>query len=134
MWWSGLFYAVSTASIKISILLFYRRLSSPFPTAFRFATMVGIVYNVAFGIIWTFAIAFSCTPVEAYWMSFSPIWVANNPDYHCTHENVSGPISAGLSVIGDLYSTLLPLLLVWNLQMARRKKVALYALFSLGFV
>lgn len=43
-------------------------------------------------------------------------------------------MSGALSVVGDFYSTVLPLLLVWHLKLAFKKKLALYALFALGFV
>ena len=43
-------------------------------------------------------------------------------------------MSGAFSVIGDFYSTVLPLVLVWHLKLPREKKLALYALFALGFL
>lgn len=43
-------------------------------------------------------------------------------------------MSGALSVIGDFYSTVLPLVLVWHLELPQGKKLALYTLFALGFL
>jgi hypothetical protein len=47
-------------------------------------------------------------------------------------EQLAEPLSAYFSVAGDLYSTILPLLLVSKLSLPRRQKWALYGLFSIG--
>jgi hypothetical protein len=43
-------------------------------------------------------------------------------------------MSAGLSTFGDLYSTLIPCVLVLSLDLPGRRKLALYSLFLLGFL
>lgn len=54
--------------------------------------------------------------------------------FRCTREEISLPMSGALSVVGDFYSTVLPLMLVWHLKLALRKKLALFTLFGLGFL
>ena len=75
-----------------------------------------------------------CHPLEAYWMQVSVAWLLEGRKYHCTNEGISLPLSAAFSVIGDFYTTLLPLILVHGLNMPNRQKVALYGLFSMGFM
>lgn len=41
-------------------------------------------------------------------------------------------MSGALGVVGDFYSMVFPLVFVWHLKLAFRKKLALYILFSLG--
>lgn len=125
---------LASASIKISIFLFYKRLSDPFPLAFQIATWIGIVYNIAYAVGFCIALGLICQPIEAYWNQFSPQWVAAGNQFHCGREEISLPMSGALSVVGDFYSTVLPLVLVWHLNLALRKKLGLYALFALGLL
>jgi hypothetical protein len=125
---------LASSSIKISILLFYKRLSDPFPLSFRVATWIGIIYNVGYALGFGLALALICHPIDAYWNAFSPEWVIAGHKYQCGREEISLPMSGALSVVGDFYSTVLPLVLVWHLKLSRRKKLALYVLFALGFL
>ena len=133
-WISEWCYILAISSIKISILLFYKRLSHPFPSAFRIATWIGIFYNIGYAVAFCLTLALLCRPTDAYWNQFSPQWLAAGYQFHCAREEKSLLASAALSVVGDFYSTALPLLLVWHLNLAFRKKLALYALFALGFM
>lgn len=126
---------LGTGCTKISILLFYRRLAAgTYTRKFLWATHIGIIYNACYMLSFCLALIFLCNPTDAYWMSFSPKWVMKGHKYKCAHENVSLPFSGGFSVIGDAYSTLLPILLIQNLQMSQKQKVALYSLFASGFL
>lgn len=49
-------------------------------------------------------------------------------------EHLSLPVNGGLSVLSDFYATVLPVLLLRNLQMPRKQKLLLYGLFALGFL
>ncbi|ERF76276.1 hypothetical protein EPUS_04133 [Endocarpon pusillum Z07020] len=133
-WSSEWCYVLASSSIKISILLFYKRLSQPFPVAFRVATWIGILYNIGYALGFGLTLGLICRPVDAYWNQFSPQWQKAGNTFHCGKEEISLPISGVLSVIGDFYSTVLPLALVWHLKLPRGKKLALYTLFALGFL
>lgn len=133
IWICEWLFTFAGASIKISVLLFYRRLSCKFPKGFLIATWIGIYYNL----LWLFSFMltglFICWPTEAYWKSFDPSWAATNK-FHCANEASAIPAIAGLSVLGDLYSTLLPLLLIFHLPLPFKKQLALCALFAVGFL
>ncbi|KAL2428899.1 hypothetical protein ABEF95_004937 [Exophiala dermatitidis] len=133
VWASMWCYVVAATLIKISVLLFYRRLSVKFSRIFLVATWLGIVYNVLYLAGFGLTLLLICDPVRAYWKQFDFVWAASHA-YKCGAENVALPASAGLSVLGDLYSTLLPLLLIFNLDLPLRQKAALYSLFALGFL
>ncbi|RVX69112.1 hypothetical protein B0A52_06825 [Exophiala mesophila] len=133
VWISQWCYIAAAALVKISVLLFYRRLSVKFTRAFLVATWIGIVYNICYFITFGVILLRLCTPVHAYWMRFEQDWAATH-SFRCNSEAASLPISSALSVVGDVYSTALPFALIWNLKLPRRQKVALYALFSVGLL
>lgn len=102
--------------------------------AFRVATWIGILYNICYALGFGLALGLICRPIDAYWNQFSPQWLKAGNTFHCGKEEISLPLSGALSVVGDLYGTVLPLLLVWHLKLPQVKKLALYALFALGFL
>ena len=126
-------YIIATCSVKISILLFYRRLSSNFNQVFFIATWIGIAYNIAYLVTFIFIIGFACRPAKAYWLQLDFAW-ATTHKFTCVDEHVSLPTSAATSVFGDFYATLLPCILILKLDLPRRQKMALYSLFLLGFL
>lgn len=101
---------------------------------FLFATWIGIIYNVIYVVSFCLVLIFICRPTDSYWNSFNPYWLAKGHKFSCGREEISLPLSGVFSVLGDFYSTVLPLLLVWNLQLPKRQKLALYTLFALGFM
>lgn len=97
-------YLTSTSLIKISVLLFYRRLSVTFSRGFWWATWIGIIYNVLQLIAFWCALLLLCRPVQAYWLSFDRTWALENQgNYYCSSEVISLTMSAVLSIIGDFW-------------------------------
>ena len=132
--WASLWcYVIGITLIKISVLLFYRRLSVKFSKTFLIATWIGIIYNISYFLSFGLTLLLLCRPLHSYWDSFNPVWAATH-HFHCASESAALPASSALSVVGDFYSTLLPLILVYHLKLPRRQKIALYALFALGFM
>ena len=125
-------YIISITLIKVSVLLFYRRLSVKFSKTFLIATWIGIAYNTLYFVAFALVLLLICRPLHSYWDAFNPVWAATH-HFHCGNERVTLPASSGFSVLGDFYSTLLPLILVYHLELPRRQKIALYGLFTLGF-
>ena len=132
-WISEWLFVFAGTAIKVSVLLFYRRLSVKFKKGFLIATWIGIVYNVGYLVAFTLTLLLICRPVEAYWNAFSRSWAATH-NFHCAREGASIPAAVALSVLGDFYSTVLPLVLIFRLPLPLRQKLALYSLFALGFL
>lgn len=132
VWIAQIAYTLALSCVKISVLLFYRRLSVSFTRGFLIAVWVGIIYNIIYALGFVMTLLLLCQPLDAYWKSFNAEYKARG-DYHCGSEQIAEPLSAIFSVIGDAYSTLLPLVLVSRLTLPPRQKWALYGLFSLGF-
>jgi hypothetical protein len=119
--------------VKISVLLFYRRLPSSFNRFSFIAVWIGIVYNIGYYVSFIIALSFACRPTQAYWLAFNPQW-ATTHKFTCVDEHISLPMSAGLSTFGDFYSTIIPCAFILSLNLPRRQKLALYSLFLLGFL
>lgn len=132
IWVTQIMYTLSLSSVKISVLLFYRRLSVSFTRGFYIAVWAGIAYNIIYVAGFLLTLLLICRPIDAYWKSFNPAY-REAGNYTCGSEQIAEPLSAILSVIGDAYSTILPLVLVSRLSLPNRQKMALYGLFSLGF-
>lgn len=124
VWWSELSYVMASCCIRISVQLFYRRLSVNFTRAFLWATWVGIAYNVLYMVGCLLFLLLVCHPVDAYWNRYSATW-ASTHSYQCAAENVSLPLFAAISVLGDLYATCVPLALIASIPRTFREKIAL---------
>ncbi|ETI22921.1 hypothetical protein G647_04715 [Cladophialophora carrionii CBS 160.54] len=133
VWISEWLFVLAGTAIKTSVLLFYQRLSVKFNKGFLVATWLGIVYNVLYLLAFTLTLLLICRPVDAYWNSFDQKWAATH-NFYCAKEGASIPAAVALSTFGDLYSTLLPLLLVFSLKLPLKQSLALYGLFGLGFL
>ena len=132
-WLGQLFFTLSLSFTKISVLLFYRRLSVSFTDKFLIAVWVGIIYNILYAFGFVLTLCLLCRPLPAYWLSFDAHWAATH-HHTCGSEQIADPLSGIFSSIGDIYSALLPMILISRLQLPRRQKMALYFLFSLAFL
>lgn len=127
IWASELIYVLASSAAKISVLLFYRRLSMEFTSAFLWATHLGLAVNLIYLVFFVVWLCTLCQSLDAYWKSFSSVWRTDHK-FHCRTEQVSLPLSAGLSMLTDLYATLLPLILITSIQKSTRDKTALWVL------
>ncbi|PQE22977.1 integral membrane protein [Rutstroemia sp. NJR-2017a BBW] len=110
--------------LKSSIILLYVRLF-PTDTFRRFAWGIWV-----YTLLWTIgalgASTFECTPVSYFWNK--------DQEGHCV-PNALRTVSftnGFLSFIGDCVILCMPLPMIWNLRMNRRKKFALMGIFTVG--
>ena len=126
-------YITATSAVKISVFLFYRRLTIKVSGPFLIATWVGIIFNLGYWIAFMLELSLICIPTEAFWMQFDPVWAATH-HFSCGLERLSAPSSGVLSVVGDFYATMVPLLQIQSMNLSTRQKLAIYPVFGLGFV
>ncbi|KAI0602869.1 hypothetical protein F4775DRAFT_530956 [Biscogniauxia sp. FL1348] len=110
--------------IKASILHFYL-------VIFRQTAFVRMVYVVlglaiAFWIAAFFSDAFFCTPPEKAWLPDTP--------GHCGDNSTIYIALASTDLTIDIIVILLPMPVLWGLQLPTPKKVALTFVFGLGFI
>jgi hypothetical protein len=127
---------VSTATTKISILLFYRRLAEgSISIRFLYTVYAAIAFVVIYFIVFWVNLFTGCKPFYAFWMQVDLVWAAKNADnYHCFDELKNMIIAAAVSVVQDFIACGLPMILFWKLKVPRRQKIALGAIFGVGFL
>lgn len=128
-----LFYLVSTSTTKVSILLFYRRLTDRVSTRFRYILYITIAICVGACVSGVFVHLTGCQPLKSYWLKSDADWVAKNT-FHCYNEPLYIVIMATISMITDFIVCILPLSLFMKLQMHWRQKLALAGIFGVGFL
>lgn len=127
---SEIAFLISTCCTKVSILLFYRRLTEgTYSKKWKWATIAAIIFTVVFCLAFLLVLCLQCRPTEAYWKSLSFTYTK---DFECSNTKILNPISGALSVVSDFYSVLLPMAMTRHFDIDRRKKIALNAVFSLG--
>jgi hypothetical protein len=121
--------------IKISILLFYRRLDSRNITrTFRIATWISIIGIAGFVVAFLLVLFLSCKPWSAFWDQFDLQKTLDGYTYNCGVDESADLLAASIiSAVQDAITAFLPTILYWNLQIPRRQKVALGAIFALGY-
>ncbi|KAI4252331.1 MAG: hypothetical protein LQ352_004359 [Teloschistes flavicans] len=121
------FWSIAFVFIKLSILLFYRRL---FPTqntsrTWRICHLLLCILSVVLGIVSTFGAAFQCTPVKF-------LWDFTVPGGHCINFSAFARFTGVMNVVTDVLILSLPIPIVWSLHLERSKKIGVCALFLLG--
>ncbi|KAH7384004.1 hypothetical protein BKA66DRAFT_570191 [Pyrenochaeta sp. MPI-SDFR-AT-0127] len=127
-------FCVASGLIKVSILLFYRRLSSRVVSKpFRWATWISIGFIIAYSIALTLAPILGCQPISAFWDQVDPIKKLQGYKYKCFDEGADVFAASIISTVQDFITALLPTFLYWNLQIPIRQKMALFGIFAIGY-
>ncbi|KAF2683611.1 hypothetical protein K458DRAFT_304176 [Lentithecium fluviatile CBS 122367] len=133
-WAIELTYMASTSLIKISILCFYRRLANgSVSRTFVYWVWGSIAFVIVYFVAFTMAIIFTCSPIQGYWRMFDIKWRLQN-EMSCHNEGATIVSVAVVSTTQDLVICALPIFLVWNLQIPKRQKAALIAIFAMGLL
>ena len=123
IWICQIVYALSSTAIKVSVLVFYMRLSSAKTRLFTWASWAAVLLNAVFMGLFIVWLSVICQPLSTYWNKFDPLWRSRNPESRCFSETVVLPTFAFFSAFLDLLATLIPLLLVRKLDGTLREKV-----------
>ena len=131
-WSCQVSFQLSSCLIKISILLFYRRLVQRTHSRFmQMAIYFAINFTIFYMIATVVLLFVVCLPTNSYWKSLD---VSYTKPYKCINTTVLDPLIVALSVFSDFYSLIIPQIVIRQLQMARREKLMLYGIFASGFV
>lgn len=115
--------------IKVSFLLFYRRLFRPV-THVAVMVWVGIALVVTFSIVYTILMPVACAP----WPSESG-WDDQRMALRC--NNIATPLGTArsyFSVLTDFYILIIPLHQVPQLRLSTRRKLGVSFIFLTGFM
>ncbi|KAK4224840.1 hypothetical protein QBC38DRAFT_501902 [Podospora fimiseda] len=126
-----LHYACLTA-IKLSVLLFFRRLGG-----YRVDTVRRIWWFLVGYVLIGLIITVACTPWKCFIKSPDKIieftMECNAPDYQEFVNNVY-KVNTALDVSSDFFIMTVPVLLVWDLHIPLKKKLAFVGLFSMTII
>ncbi|KAJ5306934.1 hypothetical protein N7508_005949, partial [Penicillium antarcticum] len=118
------FWPVAQVFVKVSILLFLRRVLGIVDWVRHTATAL-MIFVVAWGVTALIANTFQCWPVQYFWIK--------SIEGSCMPgQTTLYTIIGSFSVVGDVLILCLPLPIVWGLQMRLREKIELTCLFMMG--
>jgi len=88
--------------------------------------------SIAFIAVWlvtfTSVVVFQCNPVSAYWKSFM------NDKSKCFAADIPLLIHGMTNSLTDLYVFVLPMPMFWKVQLPKKQRIGLMALFGIGFI
>ncbi|TLD15110.1 hypothetical protein E2P81_ATG09958 [Venturia nashicola] len=131
-WICMILFHISTCLTKISILLFYRRLTvRSYNSTAQKAIYVAITFTIFFLLAFGLSLIFICVPTSASWTGMD---IFSSKMYKCHSRRIADILHGTLSIITDLYVLIIPNLVVMNMQLPRKQKLMLYAIFSCGSI
>ncbi|KAL9586743.1 MAG: hypothetical protein Q9212_000689 [Teloschistes hypoglaucus] len=128
VFWKSMFaviisWPIAQSATKISILLFYLHL---FPTRkFRLAAYSLLVVLSAWALEQILATLFLCQPISYNWNG--------SIDGHCGSVAVNCIAGAAINTLTDIIILILPMPIIWRLQVPLRNKFILSLIFGFGF-
>ncbi|KAK5166067.1 uncharacterized protein LTR77_008328 [Saxophila tyrrhenica] len=139
-----LLYNPILALVKASVLIFLWRLEDR-RKIIQWSIKGLFALNLCLLISQFFVVMFQCSPMNYYWDHWTmdeygppdpetgipPVTV---PGGTCIDQVKFYLISPGLAVLTDILILLIPAAMVWNLRMPRKKKIAVWAVLSLGWI
>lgn len=109
---------------KLSILCLYNRIFTL--SKFQLKVHAAMGFTVAYCVAFLSLFIFRCRPISAFWNPRAGYW--------CREIYAEEFSSVSFSIVIDLAIILLPMPLLWGLQMNLTKRLALTAMFSIGLV
>ncbi|KAI1099058.1 hypothetical protein F4804DRAFT_323013, partial [Jackrogersella minutella] len=117
-------YATTLMFVKFSLFLQYYRLIQEVPH-YRLFYLAAMAFVGGWVIAQEFVIIFSCIPVYSYW--------DKTKGGKCLDGQLVGWMNAIGNLVTDIIVLLLPIPVVWRLNLKRARKWAVIAIFGLGF-
>ncbi|KAF2730968.1 hypothetical protein EJ04DRAFT_579458 [Polyplosphaeria fusca] len=115
-------YVVILGLIKVSIVLLYLQI---FPSRkFKFVATLILVLVVVSTIIVCLLTIFACTPIRSFW--------DRTVEGRCIDITALAYANSGAAIVQDLTILVMPLPMVWALNIERHRKIAMGFMFSVG--
>ncbi|KAL5606304.1 hypothetical protein BROUX41_002719 [Berkeleyomyces rouxiae] len=115
-------YTLALGIIKTAILLQYLRI---FTGQLRKVTIICMILIGMWSTAILLVVIFPCRPVRLFW--------DKSIDGHCIPNLPQWYINSGGNILTDLVITILPIRVLWKLQLPRSQRFSLIAVFALGF-
>jgi hypothetical protein len=127
-------FVIGTGLIKVSILLFFRRLGSRGVTkTFRVITWVAIGFTIASTITFFISPLVGCRPLSAYWEQSDVVKIIQGTKFNCNDEGAAITAAGVVSTVQDVIAALLPNFIYWKARIPFRQKAALMGIFATAY-
>jgi hypothetical protein len=127
-------FVLATGLVKVSILLFFRRLGSRgVSRAFRITTWVAIGFTIASTVVFFISPLVGCRPISAYWEQSDVVNIIQGVEFNCNEEGAAITAAGVTSTVQDLIIALLPNFIYWKARIPFRQKAALMAIFATAY-
>ncbi|EPS31207.1 hypothetical protein POX_h09506 [Penicillium oxalicum] len=128
-WWlCEVFYTWSSALAKLSIAVALLRLT--IDRVHRTIIFLVMGVTIAVSLMFWIALLLNCRPVSYFWDSANPTKTGTCMSLHELAMIVY--VYSSFTIVCDLTLSILPIFLVWKLQMSPRTKVAVVVILSMG--
>lgn len=124
---SSFLYPVMMSTVRISVLLFYRRLIGPTYQTLQYCIKGLILMTIPYVVTYEFLLGFMCKPPSSFWKPFQRNADCGDVYYYKLHITLYS-----VSLIFDLLILVLPLKAIWELKMQKRQRVLVCGLIALG--
>ncbi|GJN84095.1 hypothetical protein PLIIFM63780_007648 [Purpureocillium lilacinum] len=128
-WLVTKFWATSQACVKLSIILFIRRvlgLTRPVILALKVVFVSVVIWGI-FAVLYT---TFMCHPVSFYWDRTIPGgWCIPNEQYESLNI-----FSAIVAAVADITILIIPTPTIWKLRIRRKQKIAVQIVLCVGAI
>jgi hypothetical protein len=125
------FYVITAAFLRITVGLLLLRIAHT--RAQRITIYAAILFMVLISTAFLGVVIFQCSPVEWYW-DYSPADISKG---HCFNRNIikaTANTHASISFASDWVLGLMPVWLLWTVQISRNKKIGVAFMLSLGLL
>ncbi|KAF2174993.1 hypothetical protein K469DRAFT_612360 [Zopfia rhizophila CBS 207.26] len=126
-WFCYLFYCTSMISSKVSIGFLLLRIAVK--KIHAWILYAAMFISVVAGVVFFFVTLFQCKPISYFWNK--------TQSGKCINIDIIIGLAclySTFSIISDFTFAILPVFLVWNLQLNRRAKIALIPLLTMGCI
>ncbi|KAE8150862.1 hypothetical protein BDV25DRAFT_139457 [Aspergillus avenaceus] len=127
VWVTRLLYVLAIGFVKLSLLWLFIRLDRRRWMRMAVYFMIFFVAGLLVGPF--FVTVLSCTPPAKFWNSEA------HPEGNCMEMDAQQRFyeaHGALNIVTDIIIWLLPMPMLWTIQMSRRKKIGVSAIFGLG--
>lgn len=121
-------YPIMTAAIRVSVILFYRRIFARGNTFYSLFISTMLVLQAAYVIVFEITPGFSCKPIRDGWNPILRLTSCSNFYIYQTEALYS------ISLAFDVILLIFPIYAVWKLQMPLKKRLGVAIIFALGAV
>lgn len=124
-----LFFWAATLN-KMSLLAFYKRLTGPVTSLwYRWCIVLGLAFHKAMLLAYFIVAVSGCKPLSAFWTSLATYY-----SHTCINVGVYMLSFSIITIFLDPLLLLMPIPIVWTLQLSLKQRIAVLTLFAIGFI